>query len=238
VERRTEYDQTAGPPWLPPPLVSDNLVHDPDSSSMPLAYLSRRNCMVCPVEHRTNTNSYVFFDVPFDLDNVATVELKFQLTIHSSGMPGTESDFNWQAWDIGSPPAAFQVPYSGTTTAAGLALFSDLQSGTQYGSGQTKEGGTVAFTFEGAALTDLLAARGGVFGVGFTTPNVTRALYGDVTASLADMQLVVTTIPEPETGAMMLMALGAMTAALRRRRFGTFDLARGSTVAATHRATH
>jgi PEP-CTERM motif len=234
LERRTVLEQ----PWFPQPLLSDDLVHDPGSTSMSLAYLSRTNCNACLTTYRTNTNSYVLFDVPSSLNNVATVELRFRLTIHRDLVePGTEWDFNWQAWDVGSPPAAFQVAYSGTTTAAGLALFSDLQSGIQYGSGQTRDGGAVAFTFEGASLTDLLAARGSVFGIGFTTPGLIPNMYGEVTASLADMQLVVTTIPEPATGATMLMALGAMTAALRRRGLGPFDLARGSAVAATKRAT-
>jgi len=238
IERTSGYDRLAGPPWLPAPLVSDNLVHDPGVTSMPLSNQNSCNNPRCFQYAIRQINSYVVFDVPAALDNIASVELRFNLQAGAVDWYGQPLVFGWQAWDVNSAPAAFQVAYSGDPTATGLALHSDLGSGIQYAGGSTIEGGAVAVALQGAALADLAAARGGVFGIGFTASGQFLPLGGTAEASLSDVQLVVTAVPEPETGAMLLLGFGIVMAALRRRRFGPFGLSRSSAVVAPKRAIH
>jgi len=210
---KTEYfSAPIGPP------AAEALTHDPASTSMYLENAFNCHYQKCEASDTIRTNSYALFDVPATLGNIASVELRFNLQQFGVGnWTGQPMEFEWQAWDVNSPPAEFQVAYAGNPTAPGLALFADLGSGIQYAGGTSQGGGAVSLQLQSDALADLAAARGGVFGIGFTVPRRYHNQEGMATASLSDMQLVVTTVPEPETGAMMLVGLAAFAVGMRRR---------------------
>lgn len=154
----------------------------------------------------SRTNSYALFNVPADLGAVQSAVLSFELTAQL----GPGDSFDWQAHDVSSPAAAFQVAYSGVATSAGLALLADLGDGELYGSGTAGSGGMVPFQFQfalpAAGLVNLTAAQGGVFGVGFTGRNTSP--FMGVSGTLSNVRLDVTLVPEP--GHALLMVTGLL----------------------------
>jgi PEP-CTERM motif len=212
VTQVVHYLAPIGPP------AAEALVHDPGSTAMYLENSIFCHYQKCEASDTVRTNAYALFQVPMVLGSIASVELRFDLQqFGTDNVTGLPMVLEWQVWDLGSPPADFQQAYTGSPTAPGLALLSDLASGIEYASSSSQGSGAVSLMLAGAAWEALAAARGGSFGIGFTVPYRYHNMRGTATASLSDLQLVITTVPEPGTTGMLLLGLGAVAAVGRQR---------------------
>jgi hypothetical protein len=182
----------AGPPGCNP---GSYLSHDPASTLM----IVGRGSISGGCRSTYANNAYALFNVPVNLGEIRSAVVTFDLAV--TLLAG--DTFAWQARDVSSPAAAFQVAYSGFATAGGIALLNDLGSGVLYGSGISA--GSSAFTFElvGTGLADLDGAQGGMFAIGFSGgPGID---FTGRSATLSNVRLEVSVVPEPH-GAMLVLA--------------------------------
>jgi hypothetical protein len=194
-----------GPPACNP---GDYLSHDPASTLMRIGTVAiPGGCFA-----NATVNAYALFNVPLYSGGLQSALVKFELTANLQ--PG--DSFSWQAHDVSSPAAAFQVAYSGLATPAGTALLLDLGSGVLYGSGVGAGVTTFSFQLLGTALLNLNAAQGGVFAIGFNGRNGVPSM--PATATLSNVQLEVSGVPEPRASMLMVAGLALAAAHARRRR--------------------
>jgi hypothetical protein len=93
----------------------------------------------------------MFFSLPADLATPVSAELRLNHDVLVAGV-------NFAMWPVASLLSAFQVPYSGTATAPGLALLADLGDGPAFGGAAAPTGaGSSSLVFNAAGL----AAVGG-----------------------------------------------------------------------------
>jgi len=109
----------------------------------------------------------------------------------------------------------------------GVAAFTDLGTGTLYGSGSASTDatmGTMSIAFNAGGLSDMNAAIGGYFAVGGALTSLSGSidefLFGSsLGAPLTLFELEVSTVPVPEPTTMLLLGSGLICLAGFRRKF-------------------
>ena len=102
----------------------------------------------------------------------------------------------------------------------GSYSYSDIGQGTNYGSVNISSVGTVLVTLNAAAISDILAEKGGAFRVGGVITGGGSDFGWSGSGVVGDVQLTLNTAPAtvPEPTSMAIFGLGALGMAYRARR--------------------
>lgn len=143
------------------------------------------------------------FLIPESTDSIisATLSLKNNFTLGSSHTGGTNT---YTISKLGS---------------FGSYTYSQIGQGTTYGSVDISSVGTVLVTLNAAAISDILAAKGGTFSLGGVITGGGSDFGFSGTGGAGDVQLTLNTAPPvPEPTSMAIFGLGALGMAYRARR--------------------
>ncbi len=167
-------------------------------------------------ENGLRFNSWAYFTLPTLSSAVTSVTLSGNLAPFQ-----VFADETLEIFDVNTLLTSF------SSSSGGVAAYTDLRSGNQYGA-ISGHNGPFSVTLSGAIFADLLAASGGEFIIGFTNatqnlipsdPEGDTGIYtnGD-DVNLPTLVINTAAVPEPETYAMMLAGLGLMGFVARRRK--------------------
>ena len=161
-------------------------------------------------------NSWADFVLPI-LSGQTVISATLELT--TENFPGGNPPYDVGIFDVSTPLAAF------LTNTSDVAGYTDLRTGTSYGTALGMTNGTSSILLSAQAVADINAALGGNFLLGFTneTLNAIPSDPGDdlgiyTNGQLSDHPvLVLETAAVPEPVSLLLVGTGAAALIARRR---------------------